>query len=102
MIEFILTKTIQTHHCVWDDKIPKYLWAYRNTWNTIGFTPYDLVYGKNVVFPIEFEIKTLRTNLKLIFYLTKTPLRLAYGASRTSSGHFVSNLYFTTTTKKVA
>ena len=35
--------------------------AYHTTWhNTIGFTPYDLVYGKSVVFPIEFKIKTLR------------------------------------------
>jgi hypothetical protein len=40
------------------------LWAYRTTWrNTTGFSPYELVYGKSVVFPVEFEIKTLRTAL---------------------------------------
>jgi hypothetical protein len=32
---------------------------------TIGFTPYELVYGKIVVLPIEFEYKTLPKNLKL-------------------------------------
>ena len=38
------------------------MWEYRTTWrNTIGFSPYELVYGKSVVFPIEFEIKTLKT-----------------------------------------
>jgi hypothetical protein len=27
----------------------------------MSFTPYDLVYGKHVVLPIEFKVKTLRT-----------------------------------------
>ena len=42
--------------------------VYFTTWrNTIGFStgPYDLVYGKSVVFPIEFEIKTLRTAMEV-------------------------------------
>ena len=30
----------------------------------MGFSLYDLVYGKNVVFPIEFEIKTLKTSME--------------------------------------
>lgn len=33
--------------------------------NTIGFSPYELVYGKNILFPIEFEIKKLRTKLQV-------------------------------------
>ena len=37
------------------------LWAYHTTWrNTTGLSPYDLVYGKIAIFPIEFKIKTLR------------------------------------------
>ena len=41
------------------------MWAYRTTWcNTTGFSPYKLVYGKSVVFPIEFEIKTMRTTME--------------------------------------
>eukprot|EP00253_Pinus_taeda_P028715 PITA_28715 len=35
-----------------------------------GFSPYELVYGKNLVFPVEFEIKTLRTALAVNLDLT--------------------------------
>ena len=59
VIEAILTKTVKSH--CWANSLPKALWAYHTTWrNTTGFSPYDLVYGKSVVFPIELEIKTLR------------------------------------------
>ena len=35
------------------------MWAYRITWrNTTGHTPYELVYGKQVLLPIEFQVKT--------------------------------------------
>ena len=45
---------------------------YRTTlWNTTGFTPYDLIYDKHVVLPIEFEIKTLRTTLQVNLDLTE-------------------------------
>ena len=41
------------------DRLPEALWAYRITWrNTIGHTPYELVYGKHVLLPIEFQVKT--------------------------------------------
>lgn len=33
--------------------------------NTIGFYPYELLYGKSVTFPIEFDIKKLRTTLQV-------------------------------------
>ena len=61
-IEAILTKMVRSHRRDWADRIPEALWAYRTTWrNTTGFSPYDLVYGKSVIFLIEFEIKTLKT-----------------------------------------
>ena len=61
-IEAILAKTVKSHRRDWVDRLPEALWAYRTTWhNTTGFFPYDLVYGKSVIFPIEFEIKTLKT-----------------------------------------
>jgi hypothetical protein len=42
------------------------VWAYNTTWNTTtGFTPYELVYGKNAMLPIDFEIATLRTTSNL-------------------------------------
>ena len=47
VIESILTKTVKIHHRDWADRLPEALWEYRTTWrNTIGFSPYDLVYGK--------------------------------------------------------
>ena len=49
------------------------MWAYRTTWhNTIGFSPYDLVYGKIVVFPIEFEINTLKTDMEVNLDVNKS------------------------------
>jgi hypothetical protein len=66
VLETILTKTVQHHHKDWADRLPEALWAYKTTWrNTTGFTPYELVYGKRVVLPIEFEIKTLRIALQV-------------------------------------
>ena len=63
-IEAILTKTIKSHRRDWADKLLEALWAYPTTWrNTTGFSPYDLVYGKSVFFPIEFEIRTLKIDI---------------------------------------
>jgi transposase InsO family protein len=59
VLETILTKTVQLHHRDWDDRLPEALWAYRTTWrNTTGHTPYELVYGKQVLLPIEFQVRT--------------------------------------------
>ena len=73
VIEAILTKTVKSHHRYWADRLSKALWAYRTTWrNTTGFSPYDLVYGKSDVFPIEFEIKTLKIAAKVNLYVTES------------------------------
>ena len=62
VIESILTKRVKSYCRDWADRLPEALWAYCMTWcNTTGFSPYDLVYGKSAIFPIEFEIKTLKT-----------------------------------------
>ena len=62
----MLTKTIHLHHKDWPDRLPKALWAYRITWrNTTGHTPYDLVYGKQVLLPIEFQVKTFHMAAQL-------------------------------------
>eukprot|EP00253_Pinus_taeda_P035362 PITA_35362 len=61
IIEAILTKTIASHKRDWVARLPKSLWAYRTTWRSItGYSPYQLVFGKEPIFPIEFEIQTLR------------------------------------------
>jgi len=55
VLESILTKTVKENRKDWSQRIPEVLWAYRTTWrNTTGFSPYELVYGKSVVFPVEF------------------------------------------------
>ena len=54
---------IHLHHKDWVDRLSEALWAYRITWrNTIGHTPYELVYGKQVLLPIEFQVKTFVKN----------------------------------------
>ena len=66
MIKSILTKTVASHRCDWAYRFPEALWAYRTTWRpTTGYSPYQLVFGKEPIFPIEFEIQTLRTTQKV-------------------------------------
>lgn len=56
----VLTKIVASHRINWADKLQETLWAYQTTWrNIIGFSLYELVYSKNPLFLIEFEIKTL-------------------------------------------
>eukprot|EP00253_Pinus_taeda_P022041 PITA_22041 len=62
VIESILTKTVASHRHDWAAQLPEALWAYRTTWrSTTGYSPYHLVFGKQPIFPIEFEVQTLRT-----------------------------------------
>eukprot|EP00253_Pinus_taeda_P022346 PITA_22346 len=69
--ETILTKIVKENRKEWSQSLPEALWAYRTTWrNTTGFSPYELVYRKSVSFPVEFEIKTLRTALVVNLDLT--------------------------------
>ena len=61
VIEAILTKIVTSHKHDWATRFLEYLWAYRTTWrNTTGYSPYQLMFGKEPIFPIEFEIQTLR------------------------------------------
>jgi transposase InsO family protein len=40
--------------------------AYQTTWrNTIGHTPYEIVYEKQVLLPIEFQVRTFRISIEL-------------------------------------
>ena len=71
VIESILTKTVKENRKDWSQRLPLALWAYKTTWrNIIGFSPYELVYGKSVDFPMEFQIKTLRSILVVNLDLT--------------------------------
>ena len=76
VIASILTRTVKIHQKDWADRLPEALWAYRTTWrNTTGFSPYDLVYGKIAIFPIEFEIKTLKTATEVNLDVTQAQKR---------------------------
>eukprot|EP00253_Pinus_taeda_P030624 PITA_30624 len=45
----------------WEEKLKDALWAYIITWkDTTGFTPYQLVYDKEVMLPNEFQIHTFK------------------------------------------
>ena len=66
VLENIMTKTVHINRKDWSEKLRDSLWAYRITWkNTTGFSPYQLVYGKEVLLPIEFQIHTFKLAAKL-------------------------------------
>ena len=49
----------------WYEKLPFALWPYRTSFRTsTRATPYSLVYGMEVVFPVEIEMGSLRVALK--------------------------------------
>ena len=51
-----LTKTYNIDKDDWDDKIPTILWAYTKNFKiSTGQTPFRMVYGQKVVFPLEFK-----------------------------------------------
>eukprot|EP00253_Pinus_taeda_P036384 PITA_36384 len=65
-LEEILTKVVRSSRKDWADQLVEATWAYNTTWKTtIGFTPYELVYGKKAFLSIEFEYNTLRLAAQL-------------------------------------
>ena len=61
------------HKKDWATRLPEALWAYKIAWkSTTGFTPFELLYGKIAIMPIEFEHKTLRIALELDITLPTT------------------------------
>jgi len=72
VIEEILTKTVHLHRKDWAENLQEALGAYRTTWkNKTRHTPYELVNGKKVLFPIEFQVETFITTIKLGLDLPK-------------------------------
>ena len=69
-LEGIITKTVAMNRKNWEEKLKEALWAYQITWkDTTGFTPYQLVYGKDVMLPIEFQIHTFKLDADLLIDL---------------------------------
>ena len=66
VLENIITKIVHLHIRDWAERLPEALWAYRTTWkNTTGHSPYELVYGKEILLPIEFQAKTFNMAVQL-------------------------------------
>ena len=63
-IKKILRKMVETSRD-WSKKLPFALWAYRTSFRTsTGATPYSLVYGMEVVLPVETKMGSLRVALE--------------------------------------
>ena len=67
-----MTKIVKQHKRDWSDKLLEALWAYHTTWkNTTSFSPCEMVYDKQVLLPIEFQISTYRLVVELGMDLNK-------------------------------
>ena len=63
-IKMILQRMVATSRD-WSEKLSFALWAYRTSFHTsTRATPYSLVYGMEVVLPIEIEMGSLRIALE--------------------------------------
>src|SRR3954464_205902 len=61
IIAKILKKFVSRSQRDWDEKLGECLWAYRTTVRTpTKATPFSLVYGCEVVLPLEIQIPSLR------------------------------------------
>lgn len=71
----ILTKIVSSRRKDWAWKLPEAIWAYNTTWkSTMGYSPYELVFGKKPLLPIDFELQTLRTTMELGLDLKRAQL----------------------------
>jgi hypothetical protein len=60
ILERGLTKVCCANREDWDDRVPTVLWAYRTTTKKLHrYTPFQLVYGKEVVVPADFITPSL-------------------------------------------
>ena len=63
-IKKLLKKFVSKSKRDWDDKLGECLWAYRTTVRTpTKATPFSLVYGCDVVLPLEIQIPSLHVAL---------------------------------------
>ena len=63
----MLQRMVRKHKLNWNIQLFSMLWAYRTSIKTsIGFTPFQLVYGLEVVILIECEIPSLKFIIDLL------------------------------------
>ena len=64
-LQNILKKIVNENRTGWDDKLHSALWAYRTAFKTsIGSTPFRLAFGLEAVMPIEFQVPSLRLQIR--------------------------------------
>ncbi|KAK0570410.1 hypothetical protein LWI29_000764 [Acer saccharum] len=89
-----LKKRLEAEKSEWAEKLPKILWSYRTTpRRSTRETPFSLVYGSEVVIPIETRLSTARSenpdeeqnNLELSFELDHLDERRDHAALRIQS-----------------
>ena len=62
---------VRTHKSNWHVQLFSALWAYQTSAKTAtGFTPFQLIYGLEVVLPIECEIPSLWLTIELLPHTT--------------------------------
>ena len=66
-LKTILQRTIDKARSNWNIMLYLALWAYRTSVKTAtGFTPFQLVYGLESIFPIECEIPSLKLAVEIL------------------------------------
>ncbi|GAA0184614.1 hypothetical protein LIER_31902 [Lithospermum erythrorhizon] len=96
----ILNKVVSKSKKNWHEKIEEALWAYRTTHKTpTQATPYALVYGVEVVLPLEVQILSLRVAVNEGFTKKKpcslgcrSWLRLMSSGSKHNKGYNATSL----------
>ena len=78
-LETMLQRMVGKHRSNWNIQLFLELWAYRTTTKIAArCTPFQLIYGLEVVLPIECEIPSLKLTIKLLPNTTKEEQRLLY------------------------
>eukprot|EP00253_Pinus_taeda_P003824 PITA_03824 len=79
VLVIMIRRIIGIHRSNWHNMLFLVLWAYRTSVKTsIGFTPFQLVYGLEAVLPIECEIPSLRMAIELFPATSEEGRRLLY------------------------
>ena len=64
-LQNILRKIVNENRTDWDTKLHSALWAYRTAYKTsIRTTPFRLAFGLEAVMPMEFQVPSLRIQLR--------------------------------------
>ena len=65
ILQTILKKIVNENRTDWDNKLQSALWAYRTYFKTsIQSTPFRMAFGLEAVMPIEFQVPSLRVQVK--------------------------------------